>query len=60
VFKKINKSFQGEIVPLKVDKILWQMLKNRKINMYLSTAEKDKDDPMIITTEKIKGGKILT
>ena len=59
VFKELNKPFQGDLVPVNGDKMLWQMLRDRKINMYLSDLKKDKDDPMIITLENIKGGKII-
>ena len=58
-FKELTKPFQGDIVPKHGDKFLWQMLRDRQINMYLSDLKKDKQDPMIITLEDIKGGKII-
>lgn len=59
VFKKINDLFQDDLVMEHGDEILWEMLRDRQINMYISTDKKDKDDPMCITVNPIKGGKII-
>jgi hypothetical protein len=59
-FKELNKPFRGDIYPVHGDKMLWEMLRDRQINMYLSTAKKDKDDPMILTLASIpKKAKLL-
>ena len=46
-FKLLNKKFypKPDIVPVNGDRIIWNMLKERKINIYLE----DSDDPMILT-----------
>jgi hypothetical protein len=59
IFKKLNAPYQGDIVPQHGDKILWQMLRDRQINIYFSDLKKDKNDPIIITTNPIKGGMII-
>ena len=58
-FKKLNDPFQGDIVPMHADRILWKMLRDREINLYLSDSKKDKNDPLIITTRNIKGGVVI-
>lgn len=59
VFKKLNKPFQGSIVPEHGDRILWEMLRDRQINMYFNDKPKNKKDPIIITIHNISGGKII-
>jgi hypothetical protein len=59
LFKKLTKPYQGDIVPEHGDRVLWEMLRDRKINMYFSDNIKDKSDPIIITTNPVKGGKMI-
>ena len=51
-FKKLDKALYPniDIIPVKGDKILWQLLRERKLNMYI---EMDKDDPLEITLKNI-------
>lgn len=58
-FKKLNKPFQGDIVPEHGDRMLWEMLRDRQINIYFSDKLKDKNDPIVITTHNISGGRII-
>ena len=46
-FKLLNKKFypKPDIVPLHADRIIWGLLKERKINIYLE----DSDDPICLT-----------
>ena len=59
-FKMLNDKFCHDSgpTPENGDKILWQMLKKRKINIYLDT--KRIDDPIIITLKNLpKNSKII-
>jgi len=60
-FKELNDPCRGDIVPLHGDKMLWELLKDRRINMYLSDLKKDRSDPMHITIKEYpkEGEKII-
>lgn len=59
-FKELNKPFRGDIYPIHGDKMLWQMVRERRINMYLSDLKRDKNDPMVLTLASLpKNAKFL-
>ena len=60
-FRHLNDKFSRDEgpVPQNIDKILWKMLKNRQINLYLDTRKVA--DPICLTLKDIpKKSKILT
>jgi hypothetical protein len=60
VFKQIMDRFPDSgIVMVGMDKMLWRMLRERRINLYISGLKKDRGDQVIITINPIKGGKII-
>lgn len=50
-FKTLNDKLypKPDIKPMHADRIIWQLLKDRKINIFLSNG----DDPLIITLKNI-------
>jgi len=51
-FKLLNDKFKDSgPTPVNGDKILWEMLRDRQINIYIDTNQSD--DPIIITTKQM-------
>ena len=46
-FKELNDPYKDTIYPVHGDKMLWELLRDRKINIYFDTRRKS--DPIIIT-----------
>jgi hypothetical protein len=50
-FKKLTKGTGGDIQPMHIDKILWQLLRERKLNIGIDL--KNKEDPIVITIKNL-------
>ena len=51
MFKRLNEGTSGDIVPMHFDRILWQALRERKLN--IGYDPKNKTDPIFITIKNI-------
>ena len=57
-FKSINKKLypKPDIVPIGADRVIWKLLHERKLNIYINNSE----DPLNLTTKNIpKGSKLI-